>query len=113
MKIVLTGSIGNIGNPLTDILVKKGHEVTVISSKTERAPAIEALGATPAIGRMEDADFLTSVFTGSDIVYCMETMEAAGGPLLQDIDLFEAINMIGRSYRKAIEGANVKRAVHL
>jgi NAD(P)H dehydrogenase (quinone) len=32
MKITVTGSLGNISKPLTEILVKAGHQVTVISS---------------------------------------------------------------------------------
>jgi len=36
MKIVVTGSLGNISNPLTQELVQKGHSVTVISSNAER-----------------------------------------------------------------------------
>ncbi len=32
MNIVLTGSLGNIGKPLTQELVQKRHSVTVISS---------------------------------------------------------------------------------
>ena len=31
MKIVITGSLGNIGKPLTEELVWKGHDVTVIT----------------------------------------------------------------------------------
>src|SRR6185312_1030183 len=54
MNIVLTGSLGHISKPLTQILVQKGHSVTVISSKAERQKDIEALGAKVAIGTMED-----------------------------------------------------------
>ena len=36
MKIVVTGSLGHIGKPLTEELVQKGHSVTVISSKAEK-----------------------------------------------------------------------------
>ena len=36
MKIVVTGSLGHISKPLTETLVKNGHEVTVISSNPER-----------------------------------------------------------------------------
>lgn len=32
MKIIVTGSLGNISQPLTKELVEKGHHVTVISS---------------------------------------------------------------------------------
>lgn len=72
MNIVLTGSLGNIGKPLTQELVQKGHSVTVISSKAERQNNIEALGAKVAIGTMLDRHFLSATFKGADIVYLME-----------------------------------------
>ncbi|WP_236652727.1 hypothetical protein [Chitinophaga vietnamensis] len=31
MKIVLTGSLGNISKPLAEILVQEGHQVTLIN----------------------------------------------------------------------------------
>jgi uncharacterized protein YbjT (DUF2867 family) len=71
MKIVVTGSLGHISKPLTIELVEKGHQVTVISSKVEKQKDIEALGATSAIGTMEDVDFLTATFMGADSVYTM------------------------------------------
>ena len=77
MKITVTGSLGHISLPLTKELVQKGHAVTVISSKTKRQKDIEALGAKAAIGTMEDADFLTSAFSGADIVYLMESHGAS------------------------------------
>ena len=58
MKIIVTGSLGHVGKPLTEELVGKGHSVTVVSSKAERQKDIEALGAKAAIGTMENADFL-------------------------------------------------------
>lgn len=60
MKIVLTGSLGNIGKPLAIALIKEGHAVTVISSSAKRQAEIEALGAKTAIGTMQDAEFLAS-----------------------------------------------------
>ncbi len=44
MKIVLTGSLGNIGKPLTQKLVTQGHSVTVISHNPDKQKDIEALG---------------------------------------------------------------------
>lgn len=113
MNIVLTGSIGNIGKPLTEELVRKGHSVTVISSNRDKQPAIAALGAKAAIGSMYDADFLTETFTGADIVYLMETMEAAGSMFDTSVDVIGSINRIGESYRTAVEKAGVKKVVHL
>ena len=71
MKIIITGSLGHISKPLTETLVQKGHAITVISSNSEKEKDIEALGATAAIGTMEDTDFLAATFTGADVVYCM------------------------------------------
>ncbi|WP_205624311.1 NAD(P)H-binding protein [Dyadobacter crusticola] len=72
MKIVITGSLGNISKPLAEELIRKKHAVTIISSKAERHVAIEALGARVAIGTIQDAEFLTETFKGADIVYLME-----------------------------------------
>jgi len=113
MNIVLTGSIGNIGKPLTQELVQKGHSVTVISSNAERQSAIESLGAKAAIGSMFDADFLSRTFEGADIVYLMETMEAAGDMFDKSVDFIGSINKIGHSYKTAVEKAGVKKIVHL
>lgn len=57
MNITLTGSLGNIGKPLTQRLIKEGHTVTVISSNIERRKQIEALNAIPAIGNLQDVSF--------------------------------------------------------
>jgi nucleoside-diphosphate-sugar epimerase len=42
MKVIVTGSLGNIGKPLAKELVQKGHTVTVISSKPEKQKDIWA-----------------------------------------------------------------------
>jgi len=112
MKIIVTGSLGNISKPLTKELVQKGHQVTVISSKPERQKDIEALGAKAAIGTMEDAGFLSSTFKGADAVYVMETL---GGNSYFDpnLDIVASLNKISNNYKQAIEQSGVKRVVHL
>jgi uncharacterized protein YbjT (DUF2867 family) len=112
MKIVVTGSLGHISKPLTEELVQKGHAVTVISSKPERQKEIEALGASAAIGTMEDADFLSAAFRGADIVYVMET-HGAGSFFDPHLDLMAVISKIGHNYKEAIQTSGVKRVVHL
>ena len=112
MKIIVTGSLGHIGKPLTQELVQKGHQVTVISSNPERQKEIEALGAKAAIGTMEDADFLSATFTGADAVYVMESL-GSGSYFDPNIDIIGAINKIGNSYKQAILHSGVKRVVHL
>ena len=71
MHYVITGSIGHTGKPITEGLVRAGHTVTVITSKPDNAAAIEALGATAAVGSVEDADFLKQAFAGADAAYLL------------------------------------------
>lgn len=112
MKIIVTGSLGNIGKPLTTTLVEKGHSVTVISSNAERQKDIEAIGAKAAIGSMEDVDFLSATFKGADVVYAMEAL--GGGAFFdQNLDVIAAITKIGNNYKQAIGQSGVKRIVHL
>lgn len=66
MKIIVTGPLGNISRPLAEELIRKNHTVTVVSSRPERASGIEAMGAIPAIGTMEDAAFLAETFISSE-----------------------------------------------
>ncbi|MBK1897619.1 NmrA family NAD(P)-binding protein [Chryseobacterium paridis] len=112
MKIVVTGSLGNISKPLTQLLVSKGHSVTVVSTNPERKAEIENLGAQPAIGTMEDVDFLSETFKGADIVYAMEALNA-GCFFDHNVDFIAANTQIGKNYKEAFERSGVKRIVHL
>ena len=107
MNIVLTGSLGHIGKPLTQQLVSAGHSLTVISSHADRQPDINALGATAAIGSVEDVDFLATTFTGADAVYCMIP------PSYKEPDQIAYYSRIGGHYVQAIQQAGVKRVVEL
>ncbi len=110
MKITITGSLGNISKPLTKELVQQGHSVTVIASSTERQSEIESLGASAAIGSVNDAEFLTKTFTGADAVYCMIPRANYFDPNL-DLDAFT--RQIGNNYAEAIAKSGVKRVVFL
>jgi uncharacterized protein YbjT (DUF2867 family) len=112
MKIVVTGSVGNISKPLTEKLLQKGHSVTVISSKAERQKDIKALGANAAIGTMKDAGFLKAAFRNADVVYAMEAV-GAHRFFDQNIDLMAETADIANSYKKAIHESGVKKVVHL
>jgi uncharacterized protein YbjT (DUF2867 family) len=107
MKITVMGSLGNISKPLTEKLIASGHEVTVISSTQERVTEIEALGAKAAIGSIEDATFLTGVFTGQDAVYTMVP------PNFGAANIRQFIASVGRVYAKAIAASGVKKVVNL
>jgi uncharacterized protein YbjT (DUF2867 family) len=107
MKVIVTGSLGNIGKPLTAELVAKGHTVTVISSNPKKQKDIEAMGAIAAIGSLEDVDFLIATFTDADAVFAMVP------PDFTQPNQVEYYRRIGNSYAQAIQKSGVKRVVHL
>ncbi|UHG94834.1 NmrA family NAD(P)-binding protein [Spirosoma oryzicola] len=110
MKITVTGSLGHISKPLVDELVQKGHDVTVISSNPDKRIAIEATGATAAIGSIKDVDFLVEAFQGAEAVYTMVPPVGYFDPNLDPIAYFR---MIGSNYADAIRQTGVKRVVNL
>jgi uncharacterized protein YbjT (DUF2867 family) len=71
MKYVLTGSTGHTSKPLAQQLIAAGHAVTIITSNNTKKAEIEALGATAAIGSVEDSSFIHNTFAGADGVYLM------------------------------------------
>lgn len=112
MKITVTGSLGNIGKPLTRLLVQNGHSVTVITRNSDRQKEIEDLGATAANGSIDDIEFLIATFQDSDCVFLMEAVDAK---LRFDanFDIIEAYRNIATNYKNAIEKSGVKNIVHL
>jgi uncharacterized protein YbjT (DUF2867 family) len=110
MKITLTGSLGNIGLPLTKDLVSKKQAVTVISNNPERKKDIEAAAAKAAIGSMENADFLTSAFSGADAVFVMEPPVSFFN---HNLNIQSYYSELGHNFVKAILGSGVKHVVHL
>ncbi|MGN6492278.1 MAG: NmrA family NAD(P)-binding protein [Agriterribacter sp.] len=107
MNITITGSLGHIGRPLTMALVKAGHKVTVISSNENKEKEIEALGATAAVGRIDDAKFLTETFSSMDSAFCMIP------PDYSQPDQVDYYARLASIYAKAIRNSGVKRIVHL
>lgn len=107
MKYVITGSLGNISLPVTQNLIKAGNQVTVISSNINKEKSITELGATPAIGSVHDAGFLTQSFQGADVVYLMVPSDFT----IADYPKFQ--REVVDNYVTAVESANVKNVVVL
>ncbi len=107
MKITLTGSTGNISKPLAEMLIKNGHDVTIISSDSKKRSVIEALGAKAAIGSISDVSFLTNSFTGADAIYTMVP------PNWGVSNYRQYIAESGKHYLEAIRASGVQRVVNL
>jgi len=108
MRIIVTGTLGNIGKPLTKALIQNGHEVIGINHKIENQSEIEALGATAAIGSVEAVGFLATTFAGADVVYTMVPPNYFAEP-----DIREYYRKIGNNYAQAIKQSGVKRVINL
>ena len=107
MKYVITGSLGNISKPVSEKLIKAGHEVTIITSKEANRAAIEAIGAKAAIGSIEDAAFVSETFTGADVVYLMIP------PNMAVTNWLAWQQKIADNYVAAIITNNIKKVVQL
>ncbi len=108
MRIIVTGTLGNIGKPLTKALIQNGHQVTGIHHNIENQGEIEALGAKAAIGSVEALDFLAATFAGADVVYTMVPPNYFAEP-----DIREYYRKIGNNYTQAIKQSGVKRVINL
>src|ERR1700712_1108890 len=107
MKIIVTGSLGNISKPLATKLIQAGHEVKIISSKPERASEITAIGAEALIGSLEDESFLNAAFAGADLVYTMIPPNFAA-PSVRKF-----MNDTTKNYVSAIKKAGIKKVLNL
>ncbi|MBC6612379.1 NAD(P)H-binding protein, partial [Hymenobacter sp. BT507] len=107
MKITTTGSLGNIAKPVVEQLLAAGHDLTVVTSQADRQAAIEALGATAAVGSLSDAAFLTAAFTGAEAVFVMMP------PSMGTAHLIQNIAAAGQACAQAVKAAGVPRVVLL
>jgi uncharacterized protein YbjT (DUF2867 family) len=107
MHYVITGSLGNISHSIVTSLVAAGHSVKVITSNNNRVAAIEALGASAAVGSVEEVTFLTGAFDGADAVYTMVP------PKWDAADWKAHIHSVGKNYAAALKANNIKWVVNL
>jgi uncharacterized protein YbjT (DUF2867 family) len=107
MKYVITGSLGHVSKPLSEKLIAKGHDVTIITSTANKEEAIKKLGAQAAVGSVEDVQFLKDTFKGANAVYTMVP------PKWDPVDWKKWIGNIGSIYAKAIKDAGVRYVVNL
>jgi len=107
MKIIITGSLGNISKPLSQELIAKGNDVTIISRNSDKQEEITALGAKAAIGSVEDAAFLKEAFAGAYAVYAMTP------PNFAVTDMIAYYRNTALAYAAAAKATSVKHVVYL
>lgn len=110
MKITVTGSLGHIGKHLVKGLIAKGHEITVISSNSQKRSDIIEIGAIPAIGNLEDIHFLVKAFKSADAIFTMFPPFNYQDP---ELDVVEEYKKRAYYYAQAISLAKIKRVINL
>jgi uncharacterized protein YbjT (DUF2867 family) len=106
-KYVITGALGHISKPIVTELVKAGNRVTVITSNSERAAEIEALGAVAAVGSVSDAVFLKETFKDADAAYLMIPPNFAAPHFLT------YAKEVADNYIAALKESSIKHVVEL
>jgi len=103
----VTGATGNIGSVLAESLLSRGHQVRAIGRSKKRLQSLSEKGAESYIGTLDDAEFLTPVFSGVDAVFTMIPPSATA-------DNFRSYqNRIGEALATAIRNSKVTQVVNL
>ena len=91
MRVFIAGATGVIGIRLVPLLVADGHEVTGMTRSEQKAAALRALGAAPAICDVYEADALREAVVSADadaVVHLLTDLPDD----MTDIDGFTAAN---------------------
>jgi uncharacterized protein YbjT (DUF2867 family) len=107
MNFVVTGAAGHVSRPLTELLIEKGHDVTVVGRNPRNLRSLVKRGATTAIGDMGDVSFLTETFMGADGVYLMIP------PMWDSDDQKRQSVQYAEKFSAAIRACGVKNVVFL
>ena len=107
MNYVVTGAAGHVSKPLTELLLEKGHDVTVIGRNPRNLEGLVKLGARAAIGDMADVPFLTKTFRGADGIYLMLP------PMWDSDDQKKQSVQYAENFSTAIRATGVKSVVLL
>ncbi len=73
MRVFVAGATGVLGREAVTCLIEAGHDVTGIARTTQKAGALSAQGATPALVDIFDANALRPAVAGHDVVCNLAT----------------------------------------
>ncbi len=107
MKIVITGTSGQIGRHLTSLLNYAGHDVVLIGRDATKLAAERTRGATVLAGNMLDAGFMRTALVAADAFFFLPP------PNFGSTDMVEEYRQLATVARDAVRAAGVARVVHL
>ena len=107
MKIVITGSTGQIGSKLIESLDLSKNEIVLIGRDRSKLEDAEKRGATVLEGDMLDGQFLRDALNGADTYFFLPP------PNFQSDDMVEEYRQLAIVSRDAAREAGVDRILHL
>lgn len=107
MKFVVTGAAGHVSKPLTELLLEKGHDVTVVGRNRKNLEGLIKLGAKAATGDLGDVPFLTETFKEADGLYLMLP------PMWDSDDQKKQSIQYAQNFSTAIRATGVKNVLFL
>jgi nucleoside-diphosphate-sugar epimerase len=108
--VFVTGGSGFVGGRLISRLVKDGHGVRALARSDAAAAKVEALGAEPVRGDVQDVDALRAAAAGSEIAFhaAARTSRGGGRPGFWADNVDGTANVV-----RAARAAGVRRLVHV
>jgi len=107
MDILVAGGHGQIALTLLELLAAEGHRARGLIRKPEQAPDLEARGAVPVLGDLEQDPSLAPYVEGADaVVFAAGAGPGSGAARKRTVDLGGAVKLI-----EAAQQTGVRRYV--
>lgn len=107
MKIIITGTSGQIGRQLTTLLDYKQNDVVLITRNAAKLKAEAARGATVLEGDMLDSAFMGRALAGADTLFFLPPPNFTSG------DMIAEYRQLATVARDAAKANRVSRIVHI
>lgn len=107
MKIVISGSTGNVGQKLIPMLDLNAHEYVFITRDKNKLSDLHGSSAIIAEGSMFDEGFLKQTLTDADVYFFLPP------PNFQSENMIEEYRQLAEISKKASLATGVRRILHL
>lgn len=113
MRTLVTGGAGYIGSVITEVLLQRGHEVTVLDNLIKGHRDAVRPGADVVIGELGDQETVQELLERKRIeaVVHMAAHSMVGESVTQPLKYFENNVSVGVSLLHAMRGAGVEKLV--
>ena len=109
MKCLVTGGSGFLGSHLADVLVKRGHEVTIFDRKLSKW---KKTNQKMIIGNLLNYNFLEKAIIGKDVIFHFAALSDLSESLYQPVKTIKS-NILGTAYvLELCRKHKIKRFVH-